>query len=64
MKLLAQVELRPPGVTEVVHMPVWWGFDQYAIAAGFALLSCLGASWLPARRAGRVHPVDILRGAT
>jgi lipoprotein-releasing system permease protein len=33
------------------------------LAAAFALLSCLAASYLPARRAGRVHPVDILRGA-
>jgi len=27
------------------------------------MLSCLAASYLPARRAGSVHPVDILRGA-
>lgn len=63
MQVLAQVEVRPPGVVEVVHLPLWWGPEQYAMAAGFALLSCLLASYLPARRAGRVHPVDILRGA-
>ena len=62
MWLLGFVEIRPPGVAEIVHLPLWWGADQCAIAAGFALLSCVTASYLPARRAGRVHPVDILRG--
>jgi lipoprotein-releasing system permease protein len=64
MHVLAQVEIRPPGVADVVHLPVWWGAEQYALAMAFALASCLAASYLPARRAGRVHPVDILRGAT
>lgn len=63
MGVLAQVEVRPPGVAEIVHLPIWWGADQYALAAAFALLSCIVASYLPARRAGQVHPVDILRGA-
>ena len=63
MQLLGQVAIRPPGVSEVVHLPVWWGPEQYALAILFAMLSCLAASYLPARRAGAVHPVDILRGA-
>jgi lipoprotein-releasing system permease protein len=63
MQVLAQVEIRPPGVVEIVHLPIWWGAEQYALAAAFALASCLIASYLPARRAGRVHPVEILRGA-
>jgi lipoprotein-releasing system permease protein len=63
MRVLGNVAIRPPGVSEVVHLPVWWGAEQYALAVTFALLSCLAASYLPARRAGAVHPVDILRGA-
>jgi len=63
MRVLSQVEIRPPGLSEVVRLPVWWGPEQYALAAAFAMVSCLAASYLPARRAGRVHPVDILRGA-
>jgi len=63
MRVLEEVEIRPPGIVEVVHLPLWWGADQVALAAAFALLSCVSASYLPARRAGRVHPVDILRGA-
>jgi lipoprotein-releasing system permease protein len=64
MKALSEVTLKPPGATEMVNLPVWWGPEQYAMAAAFALGSCLVAAYLPARRAGRVHPVDILRGAT
>jgi lipoprotein-releasing system permease protein len=63
MGALGQVAIRPPGVSEVVRLPVWWGAEQYALAVVFAMLSCLAASYLPARRAGAVHPVDILRGA-
>lgn len=63
MAALGRVEIRPPGVAEIVHLPIWWGADQYALAAAFAMLSCVIASYLPARRAGQVHPVDILRGA-
>ncbi|GLR13070.1 ABC transporter permease [Chitinimonas prasina] len=64
MQLMASVQIRPPGGTAMVNLPVWWGGEQFLIAAGFALLSCLLAAWLPARKAGRLHPVDILRGAT
>jgi lipoprotein-releasing system permease protein len=64
MKVLSEVSLKPPGATETIKLPVWWGPEQYAMAAAFALASCLVAAYLPARRAGRVHPVDILRGAT
>jgi lipoprotein-releasing system permease protein len=63
MKVLEQVALKPPGVNDVIHLPVWWGLDQFVLAAGFAMASCLAAAYLPARKAGRVHPVDILRGA-
>ena len=63
MQLLGQIEIRPPGVTELVRLPMSWGAGQHVLAAGFAMLSCLAASYLPARRAGRVRPVDILRGA-
>lgn len=63
MRLLMVVEIRPPGVVETVHLPLFWGLDQFMQAGAFAMVSCIAASYLPARRAGRVHPVDILRGA-
>ncbi|MTW10017.1 FtsX-like permease family protein [Pseudoduganella eburnea] len=64
MRILAQVELKPPGVTDVVHLPVWWGAEQYLLAVAFALAACLGAAYLPANKAGKLQPVDTLRGAT
>jgi len=63
MRVLLVVEIKPPGVEEIVHLPLWWGADQFVLAAAFAMTSCVAASYLPARRAGKVHPVDILRGA-
>lgn len=64
MHLLAQVTLKPPGVSEVVHLPIWWGADQYLLAVAFALAACLGAAYLPASKAGQQQPVETLRGAT
>jgi lipoprotein-releasing system permease protein len=49
-------------MSETVNMPVYWGVDQLLLAAFFAVLSATGAAYFPARKAGRVHPVDILRG--
>jgi lipoprotein-releasing system permease protein len=62
MLLLGAVKLQPPGLSDVVNLPIYWGVDQLLIAAAFAVLSAAGAAYVPARRAGRVHPVDILRG--
>lgn len=62
MWLLAQVEIKPPGASDLVHLPIYWGWEQYLLAVGFALASAVGAAYLPARKAGRVQPVAILRG--
>ena len=62
MALLGQVEIKPPGATDIVQLPIYWGYDQYLIALGFALTSAIGAAVLPARKAARVQPVTILRG--
>ena len=64
MRVLSTVQLKPPGVSDKVFLPIWWGPEQFALATAFAMTSCILAAYLPARRAGRVHPVEILRGAT
>jgi lipoprotein-releasing system permease protein len=63
MRAVENVEIKPPGATDAINLPIYWGWDEFAIAAGFALLSAVFAAWLPARKGARVHPVDILRGA-
>jgi lipoprotein-releasing system permease protein len=63
MFVLMQVKLKPPGSTEVIQMPIDWGLLQFAIAVGFALAAAIFAALLPARKAAKVQPVDILRGS-
>ncbi|MEQ1705865.1 MAG: FtsX-like permease family protein [Rickettsiales bacterium] len=63
MKSLMQIKLKPPGGTEFVQMPLDWGWQQFAVAAGFAIAAAVIAALLPARKAASVQPVDILRGS-
>ena len=60
---LARVQIKTPLLTDQTFLPIYWGWEQVALGVGFALLSALAAAYLPARKGGRVHPVDILRGA-
>lgn len=63
MLLLMQIRLKPPGSSEYISMPVDWSWPQFAIAAAFALGAAMLAAFLPAQKAARVQPVDILRGS-
>lgn len=63
MALMQRIEVQVPGESEPVNLPVYWGMDQFAMAAAFALAAAIFAAYLPARKGGRVEPVDILRGA-
>ena len=49
---------------EITHLPLAWSIWHYLIAGGFAMLSAAVAGYLPARRAARLNPVAIIRGAT
>jgi lipoprotein-releasing system permease protein len=59
---LMQIRLKPPGSSEIVSMPVDWGVSQFLIAGCFAFFAALLAAYLPARKAAKILPVDILRG--
>jgi lipoprotein-releasing system permease protein len=62
MAALAALRFEPPGVSIPINLPIYWGLDQALMACAFATLSAMGAAYFPARKAGLVHPVDILRG--
>jgi lipoprotein-releasing system permease protein len=61
--ILGSIEIRLQGLVDVQHLPVDNSIVHYAIAGGFALVAATLAAYLPARRAARLRPVDILRGA-
>jgi lipoprotein-releasing system permease protein len=62
---LSQVHFEVSSVgREMTRLPLAWSFLHYVIAAAFALLAAGVAGYLPARRAARANPVDIIRGAT
>ncbi|SOC25877.1 lipoprotein-releasing system permease protein [Alloalcanivorax xenomutans] len=62
---MVRFELSGAGVAqEMTHLPLAWNVWHYLVAAGCALASASMAGYLPARRAARLHPVDIIRGAS
>ena len=60
---LGSVEFRNPFM-DSNYLPLAYSPLHYAIAAGVALTSSLAAGYVPARKAARLHPVEIIRGAT
>ena len=63
MWILDQVTLPVSQFGGPTHLPVYRGQRQFFIAFAFAMVSAIAASYLPANKGGRVHPVDILRGS-
>jgi lipoprotein-releasing system permease protein len=63
--LLASVRFELSGpMGEMSGLPLAWSAWHYAIASSFALVAAGVAGYLPALRASRLNPVDIIRGAT
>ncbi|RWA75667.1 ABC transporter permease [Mesorhizobium sp.] len=60
---LVRFEIAATG-QEMTHLPIAWSVLHYVIASAFAIGSAAVAGYLPARRAARQNPVDIIRGAT
>jgi len=59
---MMHIRFKFPGSTDTVYMSIDWGWKQFALAAVIAMGAAIGAPFLPARKAARVEPVEILRG--
>jgi lipoprotein-releasing system permease protein len=60
---LGSLEFKSPFM-DANRLPLAYSPLHYAIAMLVALASSFAAGFMPARKAARVHPVDIIRGAT
>jgi lipoprotein-releasing system permease protein len=64
MAALMTIRFKPPGLTAPVNMPIDWGIGQFVIASAFAASAAILAAYLPARKAAKIMPIDVLRGGT
>lgn len=60
---LGTIEIKSPFM-DSSRLPLAYSVPHYLIAGTVALVSSLAAGYWPARKAARVYPVDIIRGAT
>jgi lipoprotein-releasing system permease protein len=61
---LSQIPIRIRGIFASDHFIVTWDFAHYLWAALIAAFVVLIASYLPARRAARLEPGDVIRGSS
>ncbi|WP_303785945.1 ABC transporter permease [Azovibrio restrictus] len=62
-EMLASIRFNMEGFVRTQGFILDRGLKPYGVAALFAMLSATFAAWLPARKAARLNPVDIIRGA-
>ncbi|MGB3809941.1 MAG: ABC transporter permease [Parvibaculum sp.] len=63
LQILASIKFTVPGVSDRQGFVLDYGFYQFAIGGFFSVLSAVAAAWYPARKAAKVRPVEIIRGA-
>jgi lipoprotein-releasing system permease protein len=63
IEVLAQVRMDVEGFIKTQGFILYRGLGSYFIAAAFAVVASSAAAWWPARKAARLRPVDIIRGA-
>jgi lipoprotein-releasing system permease protein len=60
---LGSIEIKSPFL-DATRIPLAYSPWHYVIALSVAMVSSFAAGYVPARRAARLHPVEIIRGAT
>ncbi|MER3422731.1 MAG: ABC transporter permease [Nitrospiraceae bacterium] len=60
--LLASIRFEIEGLMKAERFVLYYTFAHYLFAGAFAVIAAVVAAYLPARKAARVNPVDILRG--
>jgi lipoprotein-releasing system permease protein len=58
----SKIPMKLRGVLSTDYFIVEWSYEQYLISAALALFAVLIAAYVPARRASRMAPAEILRG--
>jgi lipoprotein-releasing system permease protein len=61
--VLGSIEIKNPFI-DSSHLPLSYSYLHYLLAGAVALVSSVAAGYQPARKAARMHPVEIIRGAT
>ena len=61
--LVSRIPIRIRGIFATDHFVVEWALSHYLWAAGIAAAVVFVATWLPARRAARLEPGDVIRNA-
>jgi lipoprotein-releasing system permease protein len=61
--LLSIVRFQATGLVEIQRFILKWSIWHYVLASAIAMGSAVAAAYIPSRRAAKVNPVEIVRGA-
>lgn len=61
---LGKITVFNPISGATVPLEMYYSLKQYLVSGAISILCCAGAAFFPARKATRVHPVEIIRGAS
>ena len=63
-RALGTITVYNPISGRTVPIQIHYSLMQYVVVGGISMVCCAGAAFFPARKATRVHPVEIIRGAS
>lgn len=63
VSMLKAWDIALEGEIKTEGFPLYHSIMQYVLATVFAIISSVISAWIPARKAARLKPVDIIRGA-